>query len=140
MFDLDRAIAEWRRQMLAAGIKAPVPLDELECHLRDEIERQMGEGRSAQPAFDLAVQEIGRPGLLKNEFKKIQRNIMTKIALILVGVFGILVGPGMIMPALAAHRHLGVWDSAIIWPIVVGAVITLAGVGVTTLGFKKRKA
>ena len=40
MFDLEQSIADWRRQMLAAGIKTPVPLEELESHLREEIERQ----------------------------------------------------------------------------------------------------
>jgi hypothetical protein len=39
MFELEQAITGWRRQMLAAGIKTPVPLEELEIHLRDEIER-----------------------------------------------------------------------------------------------------
>ena len=39
MFDLEQAIAGWRRQMLAAGIQSPVPLEELGIHLRDEIER-----------------------------------------------------------------------------------------------------
>jgi hypothetical protein len=29
MFKLEQSIMEWRRQMLAAGIKAPVPLEEL---------------------------------------------------------------------------------------------------------------
>ncbi len=28
MFILEQAIAEWRKQMLAAGIKTPVPLKE----------------------------------------------------------------------------------------------------------------
>jgi len=37
MFDLEQAIIAWRQQMLAAGIKSPVPLEELENHLRDEI-------------------------------------------------------------------------------------------------------
>ena len=44
MFDLEKAIADWRRQMLAAGIKTPVPLEELESHLREEIEQQMKSG------------------------------------------------------------------------------------------------
>ena len=44
MFDLEQSIAEWRRQMLAAGIKTPVPLEELEIHLREEIEQQMKSG------------------------------------------------------------------------------------------------
>ncbi len=42
MFNLEQAIADWRRQMLAVGIKTPVPLEELEIHLRDEIE-ELGE-------------------------------------------------------------------------------------------------
>ena len=70
MFDLEQSIADWRRQMLVAGIKTPVPLDELESHLRDEIEQQMKSGLNEQEAFNSAVQKIGRAGLLKTEFKK----------------------------------------------------------------------
>ena len=70
MFDLKKSIAAWRRQMLAAGIKIPVPLEELESHLREDIERQMRSGVAAQSAFELAVQQIGHAGPLKNEFEK----------------------------------------------------------------------
>src|SRR5450755_3882408 len=70
MFNLDEAIAEWRRQMLAAGIKAPVPLEELEIHLRYDVERQMQSGLDKQEAFNSAVQKIGQPNLLKTEFTK----------------------------------------------------------------------
>ena len=41
MFDLEKSIKDWRWQMFAAGIETPVPLEELEIHLRDEIERQI---------------------------------------------------------------------------------------------------
>jgi hypothetical protein len=44
MFDLDQAISNWRTHMLVAGIKTPMPLDELENHLREEIEQQMQSG------------------------------------------------------------------------------------------------
>lgn len=71
MFDLEQSIAEWRRQMLAAGIKSPVPLEELESHLRDEVGRQVKSGLSGQDAFSSAVQKIGQAGLLKMEFKKV---------------------------------------------------------------------
>jgi hypothetical protein len=71
MFDLDQAIAEWRRQMLAAGIKTPVPLEELESHLREDVEKQVREGSIVQQAFEIAVGRIGQPGSLKTEFKKI---------------------------------------------------------------------
>jgi hypothetical protein len=71
MFNLEPAIAEWRRQMVKAGINSPAPLEELDCHLREEIERQMQAGMAAQPAFELAVQRVGQAGALKIEFKKI---------------------------------------------------------------------
>jgi VanZ family protein len=71
MFDLEQAIAGWRAQMLAAGIKTPVPLEELEIHLREEIERQKKSGLSEQTSFEAAFQQIGKANMLKNEFEKV---------------------------------------------------------------------
>jgi len=71
MFNLETSITEWRRQMLAAGIKTPVPLDELENHLREEIERQMRSGADDERAFEAAAQKIGSASALKSEFKKV---------------------------------------------------------------------
>lgn len=70
MFNLEQEISAWRKQMLAAGIKAPVPLEELEIHLREEIERQMKSGLSEQTAFEISVQWIGQANMLKSEFGK----------------------------------------------------------------------
>jgi len=56
--------------MLAAGIKAPVPLEELESHLREEIERQMQSGLPGQEAFAISVSRIGHPETLRVEFMK----------------------------------------------------------------------
>src|ERR1700677_4553154 len=70
MFNLEQSIAEWRQQMLAAGVKTPVPLEELESHLREEIEQQIRAGLSARSAFDTSVAQIGRPASLKEEFAK----------------------------------------------------------------------
>ena len=71
MFDLEQSIADWRKQMLAAGIKTPVPLEELEIHLREEIEQQMKSGTIPQQAFENSVERIGHADELKGEFKKI---------------------------------------------------------------------
>ncbi|MGA2685545.1 MAG: hypothetical protein ABSF51_10875 [Verrucomicrobiota bacterium] len=71
MFDLEQSITDWRQQMLAAGIKTPVPLEELECHLREEIEQLMKSELNARRAFDKATQEVGKANMLKNEFEKI---------------------------------------------------------------------
>ena len=71
MFDLEQSIAEWRKQMLAAGIKSPVPLEELEIHLREDIERQIQSGANEQHAFESAARQIGQAKPVKMEFKKI---------------------------------------------------------------------
>jgi hypothetical protein len=71
MFELDRAIAEWRRQMAGEGIKSPALLDELESHLQDDVERQVQSGTSAKEAFHAAVNRLGQPRALTNEFSKV---------------------------------------------------------------------
>jgi hypothetical protein len=59
--------------MLAAGIKAPVPLEELESHLREEITRRMQSGLDARESFNFADQIVGPAQALKNEFKKVRK-------------------------------------------------------------------
>ena len=56
--------------MLAAGIKTPVPLEELEIHLREEIERQMKSGLNEQKAFKIAVKKSAKPANSKWNLKK----------------------------------------------------------------------
>ena len=68
MFNLEQSIASWLQQMLAAGIKTPVTLEELESHLREEIEQQMKSGLAEEGAFHFAIQTIGQASLLKEAF------------------------------------------------------------------------
>src|SRR5208337_749219 len=140
MFNLEKAIEEWRQQMLAAGIQTPVPLEELENHLREEIERQMKSGLDEQKAFEISVQAIGQPKALNSEFRKSNRTFMKRTLIILIGIFGVLFGPAVFLPALALHNHQGVSGSRVIQPMAVGIIITLFGVSTAIYGFKKRKA
>lgn len=71
MFDIEQSIAEWRRQMLAASVKNPNVLDELESHLREDVARQAQSGLGGEQAFEAAVQRIGQAGPLKREFAKV---------------------------------------------------------------------
>lgn len=70
MFNLDQSIAEWRQHMLAAGIKTPVPLEELESHLREDIGGLTSSGMDERKAFQLAILRVGNPGSVACEFKK----------------------------------------------------------------------
>ncbi|HTR42361.1 MAG TPA: permease prefix domain 1-containing protein [Pseudomonadales bacterium] len=85
MFNPEQSIAEWRRQMLAAGIKSPVPLEELESHLREEFDRLTKSGLAAPDAFEAAVQQIGNAVLLKKEFKKANA-ISTWLERLMIGI------------------------------------------------------
>src|SRR5437667_9215593 len=69
MFDLDSAIEEWRRQMLAGGVESPDVLEELENHLREDFEEQ-SRTHSQEQAFETAVRRIGEARTLQNEFEK----------------------------------------------------------------------
>jgi hypothetical protein len=77
MFDLEKSIANWRQQMLADGIKTPVPLDELESHLREDIEQQTKAGLNEAEAFQTAVQKIGQGQVVQTEFEKVEEIKMT---------------------------------------------------------------
>jgi Clp amino terminal domain, pathogenicity island component len=70
MPDLEMRIAEWRGQMAGGGVTNPEVLDELENHLREDIEQRMRAGASAPQAFAAAVERIGAPRVLRSEFAK----------------------------------------------------------------------
>jgi hypothetical protein len=72
MFNLNEAISKWRQQMVAAGIKSPEVLDELESHLRDGFEEQVGSGTTPEEAFETAARRIGQAGALRAEFSKLE--------------------------------------------------------------------
>ena len=70
MFDLEKAIKNWRKALnkneaLEDGYK-----EELECHLRDKIDYLIGLGSSEEMAFEDAVKKIGEPDNLGAEYFK----------------------------------------------------------------------
>jgi hypothetical protein len=71
MFNLEHAISEWRRQMAAGGIKTSDLLNELESHLRDDVDRRMQSGLPVEQAFEAAVRQMGPVGALNTEFDKL---------------------------------------------------------------------
>jgi hypothetical protein len=92
MFDLELAIADWRRQLGAAGVGLLV-LDELEAHLRDDVEAQIVDGATAEEAFASGVERLGEAGMLHQEFAKLEwlaagRDRVKHLFLTLAGVPG----------------------------------------------------
>jgi hypothetical protein len=140
MTDLEESFTAWRWQMLAAGIKAPAPLEELELHLREEVEQQLRCDADPRQAFASAVERMGYPGDLEREFSKASgRGFQFWLLWLGIGCFGLvqtammnLVGP------LVFHRHSSVlfsqkwwvnwFPSYIIWItfLLLGSAIGLA--------------
>jgi hypothetical protein len=67
-FKLDEAIATWRRESAAQGVKARDVLDELESHLREDVAAQIKAGTCEAEAFQIAVERIGQGAALAREF------------------------------------------------------------------------
>lgn len=91
MFNLEQAILEWRLRMLDKAIKNPSVVDELESHLREDVERQIQSGLTGQEAFEAAVQRIGQPSSLKREFEKVRRRKWVLLGTLKGILFGSLV-------------------------------------------------
>ena len=124
--------------MLATGVKSPVPLNELEIHLREQLERAES---IDQKTFDVAVRQLGQPVSIRTEFKKVERQTMKRKIIIAVAVFGFFLGTSIILPALAQHNHRNAaalssgatflsvkWATDEILPISLGLVITLGSI------------
>jgi hypothetical protein len=112
--NLEENISKWRAQMLAAGIQSPVPLEELEIHLREEIERQMKSGLSERIAFKISAGQIGQPKMLKNEFKKSEgifmKTILKCVIVLLLGIAAQLPGSLQLRDQLVmSDKWLGLW-------------------------------
>ena len=91
MFDLEQAIANWRMQLLKAGIPSPEIVAELEAHLREDIERQTKSGMSIPEAFSQALHNLGSEAALKQEFTKVRR-YSSVIENVMLGMCGVLIG------------------------------------------------
>ncbi len=73
MFDLEAAVAAWRRQATTSAKLDATTLAELEDHLREEFAAQSVDGRSAAEAWAVATGKLGEVTTLSREYAKITR-------------------------------------------------------------------
>jgi hypothetical protein len=90
MFNLEQAISEWRQQLAAGGIKTPDVLDELESHLREDVDQQVRSGLNRQQAFQDAAQRFGQASVLKAEFRKADKTAALRLKRIVLAGSGLL--------------------------------------------------
>lgn len=70
-FNLETAIAVWRRTLEHQRVFRRADVEELETHVRDHIEVLVAEGYDESAAFDEAMQEVGDFGMAEREYRKV---------------------------------------------------------------------
>lgn len=70
MFDLEKAIRDWRGALERAARLDSDSLDELESHLRDDVDARRRQGVAAELAFKAAVKSLGSVRDLRKEFRR----------------------------------------------------------------------
>ncbi|MEM9663540.1 MAG: permease prefix domain 1-containing protein, partial [Bacteroidota bacterium] len=70
-FRLEPAIAAWRRSLTYNRAVSPDDLDELERHLRDQVEALVFSGATERAAFHQALQDMGPYGAVEDEYRKV---------------------------------------------------------------------
>jgi hypothetical protein len=73
MFDLEKTIADWRRQTQAEWTGDVAALDELEDHLREETAELVRRGNGEKQAWLVALAKLGDPSAVRREFEKVDR-------------------------------------------------------------------
>ena len=88
MFDLNEQIIKWRSNLAQTETLANSDVDELESHLREEIEQLNGLKLSDEEAFLIAAHRLGSTDSLSAEYEKINRGMRfrRRISLMITGI------------------------------------------------------
>jgi len=78
MFDLETQVRSWSDYLRARGNLSESDINELESHLRDEIEDLVGAGLSPDEAFLVSVKRLGNVDAISNEFAKVNTENLWK--------------------------------------------------------------
>ena len=71
MFDLEKAIADWRKTLISNPSLEPGFIAEIESHLRDRIDGFIARGRTPEQAFGESIKVLGESGIIGSEFHKV---------------------------------------------------------------------
>jgi hypothetical protein len=138
MSNLEKNISDWRKQLAAGGIKSPAVLDELESHLREDVEKLRRSGMELPDAFNAAEKKIGAAELLRREFEKtsskrwrVDHERMYSMLLAVFVTFNLAtIGGGFVILRLAGGRWEGpvghLPESAIPWVSTIFNGYTIA--------------
>jgi hypothetical protein len=83
MHNLEDSIAEWRKSMMAAATLSRESLDELENHLRENVDQLTRSGMTEPEAFQRAVTQLGGPSTIASEFQKLDQSTWLPVKVVI---------------------------------------------------------
>jgi hypothetical protein len=107
MHNLEKLIAEWRQAMMAAPDVGNESLDELESHLRENVDHLVRSGMTEPEAFQRSVAQLGPAPSIAAEFQKLEQPIWLPVR-VATGA-GILAA--MVMAILVIARFEAGWSN-----------------------------
>ncbi len=73
MFDMEKAIREWKKKLFSSQYLEEADVAELESYVRDETARLMKEGFTEEDAFRKAIEDPASAEALEAEYAKVRR-------------------------------------------------------------------
>jgi len=86
MFDMNEQIKKWRCDLAQKKTLEKSDIDELENHLREEIERLTESELTEEEAFMVAAHRLGHSDSLSEEFAKVNTSILWRKRLFRIGI------------------------------------------------------
>jgi putative ABC transport system permease protein len=80
MFDLDKAIHDWKKSLFRSENMEEADVAELESHVRDEIARFVKDGLDEEDAFRKAIEDPAAASALEVEYGKVRRLMLDRPA------------------------------------------------------------
>ena len=126
MADFEDRIASWRRELSSAMEDRPDVVDELEDHLRQEVDSLTRAGNTPGEAWDAAVARLGDPHRLAREFSKSARTgwLPTRVAMAVLA--GCALAVGVFLVVAVSGGRFGALLAAHVFAICTGYGATLA--------------
>ena len=133
MFDLNKAIAGWKERFARQRSCSRDELNELESHLREQVDALVAGGESESDAFATAVDQLGEPTLVCDEFAKNGRlSWLDAFALsanrVLIVVAGVLSIGLAVLATWRGNALLGAHVASITFAYLVASLSCLIGV------------
>jgi len=132
MFNLTTEIAAWRKSILETETCTENDVDELESHLKEELDQLKTQKLTEQEAFVVAACRIGHPIKIADEFAKVNRALVFRnhIFWVCIGMLSFIVITALAITISSAATFLASFTKLNNYEMAIGAMLTVCQITV----------